>query len=234
MIAKHNVYKEAANQEYLLGHSESEMKRLQGQANILEPITRRLFLEAGIVPGMRILDIGCGAGDVSLLAARIMGSLGEVVGVDANPAVLDIARARAKSRRIPNVQFVESTVESFYDEKAFDAIVGRLVLIHQTAPEKTLSHVISLLRHSGIVAFHELRPTNDSFQSLPPAPLWDQVGKWIVATARNNAPHREVGGRLVKLFLDCGLMTPRASMRVWLIMAQDHHCTLCRRIWSGL
>jgi ubiquinone/menaquinone biosynthesis C-methylase UbiE len=209
VIAKHNVYKEAAKQEYLLGHSQSEMKRLQGQADILEPITKRLFLEAGIVAGMRVLDVGCGAGDVSLLAARLMGSLGEVVGVDANPVVLDIARARAKSARIPNVEFVESTVEAFHDEKPFDAIVGRLFLIHQTTPEKTLSRVISLLRHGGIVAFHELRPTTDSFQSLPPAPLWDQVGKWIVTTVRNNAPHREIGGQLVKLFLDCGLMMPR-------------------------
>jgi SAM-dependent methyltransferase len=196
-------------QEYILGHSESEIKRLQCQADIVEPITKRLFHEAGIVPGMRILDIGCGAGDVSFLAGRIVGHLGEVVGVDANPAVLDIARARAKSGRIPNVEFIESPVDAFYDEKVFDAVVGRFVLIHQTAPEKTLSHVISLLRSGGIVAFHELRPTNDSFQSFPPAPLWDQVGNWIVTTVLNYAPHREVGGRLVKLFLDCGLMTPR-------------------------
>jgi hypothetical protein len=132
-----------------------------------------------------------------------------VIGVDANPAVLDIARARAKSGRIPNVEFIESPVEAFYDEKAFDAVVGRLFLIHQAAPEKTLSHVISVLRPGGIVAFHELRPSNDNFQSLPPAPLWDQVGKWILTTVLNNAPHREVGGRLVKLFLDCGLMTTR-------------------------
>lgn len=196
-------------QEYLLGHSEPEIQRLLSQANILEPITMRLLHAAGIAPGMRILDIGCGAGDVSFLAGRLMGNSGEIVGVDANPAVLAIARARAKSGRMPNVEFIESPVDAFRDEKAFDAVVGRLFLIHQTAPEKTLCHVISLLRPGGIVAFHELRPTNDSFQSIPPAPLWDQVGKWIVETVRHDAPHREVGGRLAKLFLDCGLMTPR-------------------------
>jgi hypothetical protein len=87
--------------------------------------------------------------------------------------------------------------------------VALSVLLSLLELVETLAHVISLLRHGGIVAFHELRPTNDSFQSLPPAPLWDQVGKWIVTTVRNNAPHREAGGRLVKLFLDCGLMMPR-------------------------
>jgi ubiquinone/menaquinone biosynthesis C-methylase UbiE len=209
VIIRHSAQEEPAKQKYLLGHSESEIKRLQCQADILEPITKRLFHEAGLIPGMRILDIGCGAGDVSFLAARLMGNLGEVVGVDANPAVLDIARARAKSARIPNVEFIESPVDAFYDEKPFDAVVGRFFLIHQAVPERTLTYVISLLRPGGIVAFHELRPTNDSFQSFPPSPLWDQVGKWIQTTMLNDAPYREVGGRLVKLFLDCGLLVPK-------------------------
>jgi 2-polyprenyl-3-methyl-5-hydroxy-6-metoxy-1,4-benzoquinol methylase len=125
VIIKHSVQEAHAKQKYLLGHSEPEIKRLQCQADILEPITKRLFQGAAIVPGMRILDVGCGAGDVSFLAGRLMGNLGEVVGVDANPAVLDIARARAKSARIPNVEFIESPVDAFYDEKAFDAVVGR-------------------------------------------------------------------------------------------------------------
>ena len=50
---------------YALGHSERELTRLGVQARLVDPITRRFFLEAGIEPGMRVLDVGSGAGDVA-------------------------------------------------------------------------------------------------------------------------------------------------------------------------
>lgn len=51
------------------------------QAASLAPLTERLFRAAGIGPGLRVLDLGCGVGDVAMLAARLVGPSGEVVGV---------------------------------------------------------------------------------------------------------------------------------------------------------
>jgi len=65
---------------YVLGHSEPEIRRLQTQAAILRPISERLLQSAGIRPGMRVLDLGTGAGDVAMLAAELVGPLGCVVG----------------------------------------------------------------------------------------------------------------------------------------------------------
>ena len=70
---------------YILGHSAQELARLNAQARLVEPITRRFFQEAGIGAGMRVLDVGSGAGDVALLAAELVGSSGTVVGVDPLP-----------------------------------------------------------------------------------------------------------------------------------------------------
>ena len=67
---------------YVLGHADQELDRLTIQARILEPSTRQLLQEAGLRPGMRVLDIGCGSGDVSFLAASLVGPAGRVVGVD--------------------------------------------------------------------------------------------------------------------------------------------------------
>ena len=53
------------NTTYVLGHSDREITRLRVQARLLEPATRRFLLEAGLSPGMRVLDIGRGAGDVA-------------------------------------------------------------------------------------------------------------------------------------------------------------------------
>src|SRR5262250_2784972 len=82
--------------EYVLGHSERELDRLSVQAKLFEPFTRQLLQEAGLGPGMRVLDVGCGSGDVAFLAADLVGSEGSVVGVDRARAAIRRASARAQ------------------------------------------------------------------------------------------------------------------------------------------
>ena len=90
-----------------LGHSEQELQRLGRQGQALGPFTRQLFEEAGIGRGMRVLDVGCGSGDVAFLAADLVGLSGEVVGVDRERTAVDWANARAYLRGTRNVNFIE-------------------------------------------------------------------------------------------------------------------------------
>jgi Methyltransferase domain len=80
---------------YALGHSERELKRLTIQARLYDPFTEQAFRDAGITAGVRVLDVGCGAGDVSFLAARLVGPTGEVVGVDRAAVAVATASRRA-------------------------------------------------------------------------------------------------------------------------------------------
>jgi ubiquinone/menaquinone biosynthesis C-methylase UbiE len=89
------------------GHSGRELERGTGRARLIDAITRRFFLEAGIVPGMRVLDVGTGAGDVAFVAAELVGDAGAVVGVDRSTVALDTARLRAAERSLRNVSFRE-------------------------------------------------------------------------------------------------------------------------------
>ena len=61
------------NPLYALGHSDGELERLSVQSRFVEPITRQFLQEAGISTGMRVLDVGSGAGDVAFLAADLVG-----------------------------------------------------------------------------------------------------------------------------------------------------------------
>src|ERR1700682_6459101 len=79
---------------YLLGDTSAEHQRLIRQAAIFEPFTERLFRDAGVGPGQRVLDIGSGVGDVAMLAARLTGPTGEVVGVERDATTLAMARSR--------------------------------------------------------------------------------------------------------------------------------------------
>jgi ubiquinone/menaquinone biosynthesis C-methylase UbiE len=80
-----------------MGRTEREGRRLLRQAAAHAAPTRRLLAAAGIGPGMTVLDLGSGAGDVALLAAELVGPGGRVLGVDENPRILETATPTSPS-----------------------------------------------------------------------------------------------------------------------------------------
>src|SRR6266581_7498051 len=91
--------------EYALGSTDAEHERLIWQAARVAPITERLFCEAGIGLGQRVLDIGSGVGDVAMLAARLVGPSGEVVGIERDKRSIARAKARAAKAGLRNISF---------------------------------------------------------------------------------------------------------------------------------
>src|SRR5262245_61059248 len=123
---------------YPLGHSERELERLAVQARDLAAHTTVLFRRAGISAGHRVLDRGCGAGDVSFIAAEIVGPGGNVVGIDRSPAAVDLARERERSVGQLNLTFKVGDAAKLAIAGEFDVIVGRLVLMYLPDPVKAL------------------------------------------------------------------------------------------------
>jgi ubiquinone/menaquinone biosynthesis C-methylase UbiE len=123
-----------ATKSYVLGHSDNELERLNAQGRLIDPITRQFFREAGLVTGMRVLDIGSGAGHVAVLAAELVGDAGEVVGTDTAPLAIARARARAKALSLNNVSFREVDPAEMDFDGPFDAVIGRYVLMFQADP----------------------------------------------------------------------------------------------------
>jgi ubiquinone/menaquinone biosynthesis C-methylase UbiE len=113
---------------YVLGHSTAEVERLMAQARVYKPLTRQFLLDAGLEAGMRVLDIGCGVGDVTFLAARLVGPGGEVVGIDQSPTAIEAASRRAQEMAVSNVRFVLGDAGMTALEESFDAAIGRFVL----------------------------------------------------------------------------------------------------------
>jgi len=84
----------ASSSSYALGSTAAEQDRLIRQAARLAPLTERFFLEAGIGPGQRVLDLGSGVGDVAMLAARLVGPSGEVIGIERDSRCITRSTAR--------------------------------------------------------------------------------------------------------------------------------------------
>src|SRR5713101_7203238 len=127
--------------DYALGSTEAEHERLIRQAVRLAPLTERLFREAGIGSGQRVLDLGSGVGDVAILAARLVGPSGEVVGVERDSRAISVARDRVAEADLRNVSLTQSDVSQVTSNKPFDAAVGRFILEFVPNPVAVLRSV---------------------------------------------------------------------------------------------
>src|SRR5262249_35347763 len=127
--------------DYALGRTNAEYERLIEQAELLRPLTERVLRAAGIDAGMRVLDIGCGMGDVSFLVSEIVGRTGSVLGIDLDGTALGLAEQRRASRAIANVVFRQGDARSVDAAGPFDAAVGRFVLMYMSDPTAALSFI---------------------------------------------------------------------------------------------
>ncbi|HKQ62782.1 MAG TPA: methyltransferase domain-containing protein [Candidatus Polarisedimenticolaceae bacterium] len=195
-----------AQQAYVLGHSERELRRLTQQARRIDPITRRFLREAGIAHGMRVLDVGTGVGNVAFLAAELVGAAGEVVGVDRAEAALAVARARAAERGLAQVSFFQGDAAELRFERPFDAVIGRYVLMFQPDPVAVLRRLAGHLGAGGLVVFHEI--DWEGARSYPPVPSYDRCSRWIVETLGAYGHETRMGVKLHAAYRAAGLPAP--------------------------
>jgi len=187
----------SSTQVYVFGHSVGEAQSIQQPARILAPVTRQFLEQAGLCAGMKVLEVGSGATDVAMLAAGLVGPSGMVIGVENNPAILEIARARAQAARLTQVSFVESDLTALVLDDTFDAVEGRHILHHLRDPVLVLRQLVRHLRLGGIVAFQEADLTRLG-TSIPPVLLFEQVGDWIKEPFRREGLDLQFGLRLYR------------------------------------
>ena len=197
-----------SDRAYTMGRSKEETERLIQQSGLYEDTTRRLLADAGLFTGMKVLDIGSGAGDVAFAAAELVGSEGEVLGVDMNPEILETARARAEAAGLANVQFVAGDAQTLDLPNDFDALIGRLVLMYLPDPVDTLKQLATHLRPGGIVAFQEVEFSTYSSIARPETPMMNQLAEWGVEVFRRSGANVGMGLDLYSTFVDAGLPEP--------------------------
>ena len=193
---------------YILGQSEYEYERLTFQAKIVRPFTDKFFRFAGVSPGMRVLEIGSGMGDVAFLVGEIVGPGGWVLGVDQDAAGLEKARERSRQQGCSSwVSFEASNLAEFDSADQFDAIVGRYILLYQQDPGVIIRRLLKFLKPGGIVVFHEMDFAN-AHSSDPPCAFWDEIYGLLSEAFRRSGNPPDYGRRVAGAFLDAGLPFP--------------------------
>jgi ubiquinone/menaquinone biosynthesis C-methylase UbiE len=199
--------------QYTLGDSVAERQRLAQQSLRLETITRRFLFDAGLAPGMRVLELGTGLGDVTCLLAQHVGSAGQVVSLERSNVMLDLARQAIRQHGITNAQFIQCDLNhlQFEQKRPFDAVVGRLILTHLDDPVATVRHVLERLAPGGVVAFQEADTTLSEhllWLARDRLPLTYQVCQWIDLARKSTAMKPRMGLMLHSVFIEVGLPAP--------------------------
>jgi SAM-dependent methyltransferase len=200
------------NRAYVLGHSALELERLAHVQSLVDPITRDFFQAAGIAPGMRVLDVGSGPGAVTFLASELVGSSGQVLGIDLAPEAVEAACEAASGRAFRHVSFRQGNPAEMTFEEPFDAIVGRYVLWCQADLGVMLRALAKHLRPGGVIVFHE--PDWSFVRSEPAIARYDRCCQWVIeAFERAGTSCMNIFPRLHRGFVSAGLPSPIMSMR---------------------
>jgi SAM-dependent methyltransferase len=171
----------------------------------IDDFTRRLLIDAGVCAGMRVFDVGCGAGDVALLAGNLVGEQGHGVGVDREAGPLAVARDKAREGCLTNVMFEQSDLQALPSGLgAFDAAIGRRVLMYQPDAIQAVRHLARSVRTGGLIIFQEHESTMTP-ASLVPLPLHRCVQEWCWRTVEREGGNIHMGFGLHGAFTQAGL-----------------------------
>jgi ubiquinone/menaquinone biosynthesis C-methylase UbiE len=191
--------------DYALGSTDQERQRLMRQGVIYRNFLASAFRAAGLAPGMRVLDLGCGAGDVAMLAADLVGPAGSVVGIDRDAASVAWATKRVVEDGYRNIRFQVAEFHEFVDTQHFDALVGRFILMYLPDPVATLGHLSQQLRPGAAIAFMEPDFTVPS-SVFPDLPQFKNGGHWVGEVLRRSGARIDMGMRLYATYRDAGFV----------------------------
>jgi SAM-dependent methyltransferase len=198
------------NERYVIRGGREGYDRLLVLARKRWPGTLALFKRAGLTAGMRVLDLGCGGGAVSLEMARLVAPGGVVVGVDMDNVKLDLAREAAAARQLENVEFRAMNVNDWNEPNAYDVVFSRALLEHLSQPITLLRRMWAGVRLGGLLIIEDA--DFDGWCCDPPNDAFDFFVRTYKEAARRNGGDATFGRKLYRSLLEAGIPDPHLTV----------------------
>jgi SAM-dependent methyltransferase len=177
-------------------------------SRVLRPTTERLLRAAGVREGMTVLDIYSGHGDVTMLAADVVGDRGRVLGIDPCGEAIEQARARATTAGYRNISYRQVDVDNADLSASFDVAVCRHVVMGHPSPAHFLKSAARTVRPGGVLAMHEMNLSR-GIRSSPPLPTLQVINRAVHDALERSGVLIDAGGRLVDLLDEAELPSPQ-------------------------
>ena len=175
-------------------------------------LNRKRAEAAGIAPGQRVLDVGCGVGFDASLLAELVAPDGRVIGVDHSAAMVERARARFAGSGLP-VEFRTADAHALpFDDRAFDVAWTERVLAHVADPAQVVREMIRVVRPGGTVVITEADYHAYVIDSPDLA-----LARQLVARHARGLRHADIGRRVRRLCRGAGAAEVRMRPEVRLV-----------------
>jgi ubiquinone/menaquinone biosynthesis C-methylase UbiE len=139
---------------YPLTETNLERQRILG--NILAPLTARLLDQLTLPAGSRCLDLGCGVGETTRLIGTKIAQASQIVGLDQDAALLDVARQTPHPVAIPlTFQHGDARNVLPFADQSLDLVYARYLLTHLPDPSRVVTEMVRVCKPGGIVAVQE-------------------------------------------------------------------------------
>ena len=196
---------DSADSSYTMGYSDEFLQLLDRR----NAETNAAHLLAHLKPGMRVLDLGCGPGTISMGLAKAVDP-GEVHGIDMEEPQIEIARAAASAGGHRNAVFRTGDVTRLpHEDNSFDAAHCHALLMHVPDTDAVLAEVKRVLKPGGFISAREMIGSSSfsepAFEAL--ADAWVTFSKLLEA----NGSHPEMGKELPRRFLEAGFSVVHRS-----------------------
>jgi len=208
---------------YTHGHHESVLRShrwrtAENSAAYLLPV---------LAPGLDLLDVGCGPGNITIdLASRV--SPGRAVGIDAAATVIDAARASAAEQGVTAVEFrVANVYDLPFDDGSFDVVHAHQVLQHLADPVAALRQMRGVCRPGGVVAARD-----SDYEAMTWYPESRGISRWLdmyLEIARGNEGEPDAGRWLLRWANEAGFSRVTPSASAWCFATPED-----RAWWGGL
>ena len=196
--------------EYVISGGRSGFERLRVLSRVWGDTTESLLRSVGVGPGMRCLDVGCGAGDVSLFLASLVGPSGAVMGIDSDGVQLGLVRAECQRLGVTNVELVREDVVELEVSHAYDVVYSRFVLEHLLDPLEALRRMWRAVRPGGLLIAEDGDFLADFCE--PPHPGFDFWAYAYQETLRRHGGDPLSGRLLHSRFREVGIPDPQLEV----------------------
>lgn len=183
--------------DYIIQGGKEGKNRLQLLGAILNQTTRSLLESEGPITGKRFLDMGSGGGNVSLMAAQMVGNTGHVTAIDFDEEIIALAQADARAASLHNISYRALNAYDLDYEAEFDIAYARFLLSHLQQPEIVLQKMIRSLKPGGRLIVEDIDFSGHF--CYPASPAFQAYLHYFTTAARNNGQNPDIGLSLVSL-----------------------------------